>query len=128
MVDNDMRAQVRNSFKDNHFTVLVFTAGTGEAVMCAIIIDPSKFKVTDVTGSNPLSEYCGDYDKEQMQKLEEEIANLKYEHTNGVDIMFTVSMTCTFNGVMVPTFVTCGKNGSITSELLTMQMLKRLTS
>jgi hypothetical protein len=29
MVAADMRAQVRNSFKDNHFTVLGFTAATG---------------------------------------------------------------------------------------------------
>ena len=85
MVANDMRAQVRNSFKDNHFTVLGFTAATGEAVMCAIIIAASKLKVTDVTGFNPLSEDCGVYDMEESQKLEDEIANMKDEHMNGVD-------------------------------------------
>jgi hypothetical protein len=55
MVIRDMRAQVSNSFKDNHFTVLGFTTGGGRAVMCAIIIAASKLKVTDVTGFNPLS-------------------------------------------------------------------------
>jgi hypothetical protein len=29
MVAADMRAQIRNSFKDNHFTVLGFTASMG---------------------------------------------------------------------------------------------------
>jgi hypothetical protein len=66
-----------NSFKDNHFTVLGFTAATGEAVLCAITITASKLKVTDVTGFNPLSKDCGDYDKEESQKLEDKVANLK---------------------------------------------------
>jgi hypothetical protein len=118
MVLNDMRSQVRNSFKDNHFTVLGFTSATGEAVMYATIIAPSKL-LTDVTGGNPLSEDCGDYDKEHSQKLEDEIANMKDEHSNGVDRMFLFGPTCTFNGPTVPTFVTCSKNGSITSQLLT---------
>jgi hypothetical protein len=69
MVANDMRSQVRTSFKDNHFTVLGFTAGTGNAVICAIVIAASKLKVTDVTGLNPLSEDCGDYDKESKAKV-----------------------------------------------------------
>jgi hypothetical protein len=127
MVANDMRAHVINSFKDNHFTVLGFTAGTGEAVLCAIIIATSKLKVTDVTGCNPLSEDCGDYDKEHTQKLEDEIANLKDEPINGVDQIFPFGPTCILNCVTVLTFVTCSKNGSITSELLT-NMLKIWTS
>jgi hypothetical protein len=50
MVGNDMRAQVRNSFKDNHFMILAFTAANGQPTMCAIFIIESKLKVTDVTG------------------------------------------------------------------------------
>jgi hypothetical protein len=61
MVANDTRAQVGNSFKDNHVIVLGFIATAGEAVMCAIIIADSMLKVTAVTGFNPLSEDCGDY-------------------------------------------------------------------
>jgi hypothetical protein len=53
MVAKDMRAQVRNSFKDNHLTVLGFTSADGRVVMCAIIIAASKLKLTDVTGFNP---------------------------------------------------------------------------
>jgi hypothetical protein len=40
-------------------------------------------------------------------------------HSNVVDQMFPSGPTCTFLGVEVPTFVTCSKNGSITSQLLT---------
>jgi hypothetical protein len=56
MVASDMREQVRNTFKDNHFTVLGFTTANGHPTMCAIIITASKLKMTDVTGFNPLSE------------------------------------------------------------------------
>jgi hypothetical protein len=76
-------------------------------------------KVTGVTGFNPLSDDCGDYDREQSQKLEDEIANMQDENNNGVDRMFPFGLICTFNGVMVPTFITCRKKGSITSQLLT---------
>jgi hypothetical protein len=38
MVAADMRAQIRNYLKDNHFTVLGFAAATGDPMMCAIII------------------------------------------------------------------------------------------
>jgi hypothetical protein len=54
-VTTDMISQVRNSFKDNNFMVLGFTAADGCPVMCAIIIAPSKLHVTDVTWFNPLS-------------------------------------------------------------------------
>jgi hypothetical protein len=70
MVVNYMRTQVRNSFKDNHFTVLDFTAANGQPTMCAIVIAASKLKVIYVTGYNPLSSdgqgICG----EAMKVLE----------------------------------------------------------
>jgi hypothetical protein len=50
---------------------------------------------------------------------------MKDEHSNGIDRMFPFGLTCTFNGVEVPTSVTCSKNGSITSQLLT-NMPKRM--
>jgi hypothetical protein len=81
--------------------------------------------MTDVTGFNPLSDDCGDYDKEQSQKLEDKIENMQDEHNNGVDRMFPFGLTCIFNGATVPTFTTCRKKGSITSQLLT-NMLKKM--
>jgi hypothetical protein len=119
VVAKDMRAQVRNSFKDNHFTVLGSTAVDGRAVMCAIIISASKLKVKDVTGFNPLSKDAEDVSCDDMKVLEDEIEHIKDEHSNGVDRMFQFRPTCSFNGAEVPTFFTCSKNGSITSQLLT---------
>jgi hypothetical protein len=49
---------------------------------------------------------------------------MKDEHSNGVDRMFPFGPTCTFIGVEVPTFVTCSKNGSITSQLLANMLQK----
>jgi hypothetical protein len=87
--------------------------------MCAIIIAPSKLKVTDATGYNPLSVDARDVSSDDMKQLEAEIQSMKGEHRNGVDRMFPFGRTCTFLGVEVPSFVTCSKNGSITSQLLT---------
>jgi hypothetical protein len=124
MVAKDMRAQVRNSFKDNHFTVLGFTGADGRAVTCAIIIASSKLKVTDVTGFNPLSKDADDASSDDMKVLEDEVEHMKDEHSNGVDRMFPFGPTCSFNGSDVPTFVTCSRNGSITSHLLTNMLSK----
>jgi hypothetical protein len=59
-----------------------------------------------------------------MKVLDGEISAMKDEHSNGVDLMFPFGPTCTFNGSQVPTFVTCSKNGSITSQLLTNMLSK----
>jgi hypothetical protein len=99
MVVIDMLAQVRNSFKDNHFTVLGFTAANGLPTMCAIVIAASKLKVTDITGYKPLSSDGQDICGEAMKVLEEEIPAMKGEHSNGADHMFPFGPTCTFNSV-----------------------------
>jgi hypothetical protein len=118
MVVNDMRAQVQNSFTDNYFTVLGFTAANGHPTMCAIIIAISKLKATYVTWHNLLSSDGQDIFGEEIKVLEEEIHPMKDEHSNGAYRMFPFGPICTFNGVEVPTFVTCSKHGSITSQLL----------
>jgi hypothetical protein len=124
MVAKDMRAQVRNLFKDNHSTVLGFAAADGRQVVCAIIIAASKLGLMDVTGSNPLSKDAEDMSSDEMKVLDEKIAAMKDEHSNGVDRMFPFGPTCTFNGSQVPTFITCSKNDSITSQLLTNMLSK----
>jgi hypothetical protein len=93
MVTKDTRKQVRKSFKDNHFNVLDFTATYGRAVMCVIIITASKLKVTGVLGCNPLSKDTEDSSSDEMEVLEEEIHEMKDEHTNGVDRMFPFRRT-----------------------------------
>jgi hypothetical protein len=59
----------------------------GVRVMCAIIITASKLKVTDVTGFNPLSKDAEGMISNEMKVLEEEIEQMKDEHSNGVDHM-----------------------------------------
>jgi hypothetical protein len=124
MVVNDMRAQVPNSFKDNNVTVICFIAANGQPTMCSIIIEESKLKMTDVTGYNPLSSDGQDICGEAMKVWGEEIDALKYDHINDADRMFPFGPTCTFNGVKVPTIVTCRKNGSITSQFITNMLSK----
>jgi hypothetical protein len=84
-------------------------------------------KVTDVTAFNLFSKDVEDVSSDKMKVLEEEIEQMKDEHSNGVERMFPFVPTCTFNGIEVPTFVTCSKNGSITSQLLTNMLQKNIT-
>jgi hypothetical protein len=119
MVAKDMRAHIGNSFKDNHFTIFGFTAADGRPIMWSVIIASSKLKLTVVTGSNPLSKDAEDVSSNGMKVLDDETEAMKDEHSNGVDHMFQFRSTCTFNGSDVPPFVTCSKNGSITSQLFT---------
>jgi hypothetical protein len=121
VVATNTRGQVRKSFKDNHFTILGFTAADGHPVMCAIIIAALKLRVTDMMGFNPLSMDGEDITDNDMEKLAKEIEEMKDEHSNGIDRIFPFGPICTFNGVEVPTFVTCSKNGSITSLPATYQ-------
>jgi hypothetical protein len=72
-----------------------------------------------------LSKDGEDVSNEDVQGLETEIEEMKDLHRNGVDRVFTFGPTCIYNGIEVPTFVTCSKNGSITSKLLT-NILQRM--
>jgi hypothetical protein len=112
MVVNEMQTQVRNSFKDNHFMVLGFSAANGHPIVCVIIVAASKLKVIDVTGFNPLSDDGQDVCGEEMKALQEEIDAMKDEHSNSSDRMFPFRITCTFNVVEVPMFVTSRKKAA----------------
>jgi hypothetical protein len=105
--------------------VLGFTSADGCAVMCAIIIAASKLRVTYVGGFDPLSKDEKDLSDEDVQWLEKEIEEMKDDHSNGDDRIFPLGTTCIFNGIEVPPFITCSKNRSITSLLLT-NMLQRM--
>jgi hypothetical protein len=106
------------------FMVLEFTPADGKPLMCAIIIDASELKVSDVTVFKPLSEDAEDVCGEEMKVLHEEIDTMKDEHSNGAYRMFPFWLTFNFNGVEVPIFVTCITNGIIISQLLTNMLSK----
>jgi hypothetical protein len=57
VVAKDMRAQFRNFFKDNHFTVLGFTAVDGRANILFKMDDLALFDRSD--GVNPFLLYNG---------------------------------------------------------------------
>jgi hypothetical protein len=124
MVMKDMRAQVRNSFKDNHFAVLGFAVMDDRVIMYTIITTASKLKVMYVTGFNPLSKDIEGMSSDEMKVVDEEIDEIKNEHSNGVDRMFPFGPTCTFNGIEVPILLICSKNDSITSQLFTNMLSK----
>jgi hypothetical protein len=111
--------------RPHHFTVFGFTAAEGHPVMCSISIAASRLHVTDLTGFNPLSTDGDDVTDDDMAGLAKEIEEMKDAHSNGIGRMFPFGPTCTFNGVLAPTIVTCSKNGSIMSQSLT-NMLKRM--
>ena len=54
------RPQVKAGTKDSHFTVLGFTAATGEPVMCAIIFAAKHLCESWVLGFNAAAEWIGD--------------------------------------------------------------------
>jgi hypothetical protein len=106
---------------DIHFTVLAFTAGTGEAVMCALILKSEK-DITQV----PLTWKMGiDITKnintgETRAELFENNCN-NGEEGGGVGAMVG-GPKCRFNGKDLPCFVCCTPKASITSELLVEMM------
>jgi hypothetical protein len=93
IVASDMRAQVQNSFKKKHVTVLRFPAGSGTLIICTLIIATLKLKVTvtDATDFNPLSKDAEDLISEEMKVIEEETENIKDEHNTGVNRMLSLS-------------------------------------
>jgi hypothetical protein len=102
---------------DLHFTVLAFTAGTGEAVMCAVILksekDIEKLPLTWKMGIDITKDLqTGETGFEVYERNGEE---------NGGGAMIG-GPTCYFNGKYLPCFVGCSPKASITSELLVQMM------
>ena len=104
------RPQVKAATKDSHFTVLGFTAATGEPVMCAIIFAAQTMCESWVLGFNASATWIGGDDDIRS-------------NTGGLDKRHPQGPFCHINGKTVPTFCCCTENGSITSELL-VEMLR----
>jgi hypothetical protein len=106
-------AEVTAATSDAHFTVLGFTAGTGEPVMCAII-----FAASEMTQELQLG-------IDIRAPLVEGDDSLRGNYGPGK--RYPGAPTCNFRGILVPPFVCCTPKGGITSELLK-QMLERMDS
>ena len=105
------KASISASTTDAHYTVLGFTAATGEAVMCAII-------------------FAGSYTTQKLQLGTDIQAPLvdgeeSVRGNYGAGKRYPGGPSCSFRGKIVPPFICCSPKGGITSELLK-QMLQRM--
>ena len=55
LVCPDSQAQIQLAFEDCHFTILGFTAATGEPVLCAIVLASKTMKMNFIMGVNPFT-------------------------------------------------------------------------
>ena len=92
---------------DNHFTLLGFTAATGEPVMCAIIMEGKSINSDAVTGIDVFA-----------QKVGNETDPDFVQNNTGPGKLYPLGPTCEFKGKQVPCVVAHTESGSITSELL----------
>jgi hypothetical protein len=99
------RPQIKAATKDSHFTVMGFTAATGESVMCAIIFEAMKMCPSWVLGLNASAPWIGEENNLQ-------------QNTGGINKQHPQGPVCRFRGKDVPTFCCCSENGSITAEIL----------
>lgn len=109
-------AEVSAAVNVSHFTVLGFTAVTGEPVMCGIVVQGETVRSDVVTGIDPFVKKIGSEDDSDF------IAN-----NTGKGKLYPIGPTCTFKGVEVPYMVACTTNGSITSDIL-VQFFKKWMS
>jgi hypothetical protein len=100
------------SVSDLHFTVLPFIAGTGEAVMCAVILKSEK-SIEDT----PLSWRYGIDVTKTLQHQSEDDIDMFLKNT-GTGTAMAGGPTCYFRGKEIPCFVCTSPKASITSKLL----------
>jgi hypothetical protein len=99
------RPKIKAATKDSHFTVMGFTAATGEPVMCAIIFEAMKMCPSWVLGLNASAPWIGEENNLQ-------------QNTGGINKRHPQGPVCRFRGKDVPTFCYCSENGSTTAEIL----------
>jgi hypothetical protein len=102
---------------DIHFTTLAFTSGTGEPIMCAVILKSEK-AIEDI----PVNWRLGLDATKDIEFGDNDLETYMMNRPKGVSIGGPV---CNFNGIEIPTFVCATPNASITSELLA-KMLEQI--
>ena len=111
--EKGQRAKITAATTDAHFTVLGFTAATGEPVMCAII-----FPGHELTSEQHLGVDI------QFPMVD---GDFSMRANSGSGKRFPGGPKCSFQGKEVPAFICCSPKGGITSELLK-EMLERMDS
>jgi len=99
--------QNQSSSNDKHFTMLGFTALSGQPVMCLLIIAGVQEKWEVETGIDTDAVQIGDPGDPDF-----------FVNNRGKGKMFPLGPECTFNGKKVPTMVRWSQSGSITSIIL----------
>ena len=99
--------QVKVQHSERHFTLLGFTALSGEPVLCLIIISGVREHLNIETGIDPTKPILGDVNDENF-----------IEQNFGPDKLFPGGPTCQFNGKEIPCMVRWSPKGSITSQIL----------
>ena len=92
---------------DNHFTVLGFTAATGEPIMCAVIVEGKTMRPEVVTGLDLFATKEGNEEDPDF-----------LEKNTGPGKIYPYGPSCWFKGKEVPCVICNTESGSITSELL----------
>ena len=102
-----MVPQLKENSRDTHYTLLVLTTLSGDAVMCVVIFSGKR--------ENILWETEIDF----FAKTESDVSDAKYfEKNSGANKRFPGGPTCIFQGKEVPCLTRWSEKGSITSAIL----------
>jgi hypothetical protein len=119
MSKNQIEGGRSSASTDLHFTVLAFTLGTGEPIMCAAILKSEK-GAEDL----PMNWKLGLDATKAIVIGEDDVATFELNRPNGISMG---GPKCNYKGTEVPCFVCSTPNASITSELLA-KMLEQIDS
>ena len=99
--------QVKVQHSERHFTLLGFTALSGEPVLCLIIISGVREHLNIETGIDPTKPILGDVNDETF-----------IDQNFGPGKLFPGGPTCKFGGKEIPCMVRWSPKGGITSQIL----------
>lgn len=117
--NNQAEGACIGSNTDMHFTVLCFTSGTGEPVMCGVILKSEKH-VSELSLDITLGI---DITKDVLTgRTQSELYELNSDEGNGA---MRGGPVCNFRGKQIPCFIATSPKASITAEIL-VDMLKTI--
>jgi hypothetical protein len=107
----DAESGISGAVTDMHFSVLCFTSGTGEPVLCAVILKSNK-DIVDI----PINWRLGiDLTKNvEEERMEADL----FESNQGESKLMPGGPKCTYMGKDIPCFVGSSPNACITPEML----------
>ena len=99
--------QIKVQHSERHFTLLGFTALSGEPLLCLIIISGVREQLNIETGIDPTKSVMGDVNDEDF-----------VDKNFGPGKIFPGGPTCSFGGQEIPCMVRWSPKGGITSQIL----------